>query len=277
MSLQHDQGAFPGGSLQRGPGIAIGIADRRHPHGPEKRGPLALTGHFPSGGAWGGEKVEEKLFEDLFTAGKRHYRTGPQLLQAQLAEERHRLTWMTTSATGTITSLPRRISGEFDRVADVPVIEGGEEVIGVGDGFAVDLDDDVSQTDAAAVVSGGGIRPAFSAPLPGCNVDDEGAFAAQSAEDRVVRQGDAEDRTDDPAELDQLGDDAVHFVGGNGEADPGIGAGRAVDRGVHADEAAGAVEQGAAGVSRVDRGIGLDHALDRAAGDAFDFPAQAAR
>ena len=64
------------------------------------------------------------------------------------------------------------------------------------------------------------------------------------------------------AVLDQVGDDVLHIVDGDGEAQAlhiGAGAGGAVFGGGDADDLPVAVEQGAAGVARVDGAVGLKH------------------
>src|SRR3954447_7602704 len=55
-------------------------------------------------------------------------------------------------------------------------------------------------------------------------------------------------------------DDELHGVHGYGEADAGVRVAAALDLGVHADHAAVAVQQRAAGVARVDRRVGLHRA-----------------
>src|SRR5437762_1127413 len=78
-------------------------------------------------------------------------------------------------------------------------------------------------------------------------------------------------RTDDFSAANQLRDDAIDGVHGDIETNTGRCPGRAVYRRIDADQAPGAIEQWTSRVSRVDRGIGLDHALDWAAGDGFNF------
>jgi hypothetical protein len=75
---------------------------------------------------------------------------------------------------------------------------------------------------------------------------------------------------------EQLGDDAVDGVDGDGEADAGADAAGGIDRGVDADESSRAVEQRAAGVAGIDRGVGLDDVFDRASGDGLDRSPSAA-
>src|SRR5262245_58596180 len=81
-------------------------------------------------------------------------------------------------------------------------------------------------------------------------------------------------RMADAAVADELRDDSVHGVDGHGEADSRVRARGAVDRGVHADQPARAVEQRTAGVARVDGGVRLDDVLDWASGDALDRTAE---
>ena len=77
--------------------------------------------------------------------------------------------------------------------------------------------------------------------------------------------------SNDFAETNQFGDDAAHRIDGNRETDSRRYARRTVDRRVDADQTAGAVEQGAAGISWIDRRVGLNHPLDRPPRQRFDF------
>src|SRR5690606_8376581 len=76
------------------------------------------------------------------------------------------------------------------------------------------------------------------------DADDAGVAEQPPA---VVVVGDDAERAERRAYVhalrDQLRHDAVHGVDGHGEADTGIGPGRAVDHRVDADEPAGAVDQ----------------------------------
>src|SRR4029079_11993771 len=87
---------------------------------------------------------------------------------------------------------------------------------------------------------------------------------------------DAQPRTHHLAMTNQLWNDLIDLIDRNGEADARRAAGRADDRRGHADEPAGAVEQGPAGIAGVDRGAGLNRPLDRAAALGFDLPPQGA-
>src|SRR5438270_166848 len=85
-----------------------------------------------------------------------------------------------------------------------------------------------------------------------------------SRRERAAAAGDAEIGASEPALAHELGDDAARgVVEGYGEAEPDPR-----HSGVDADEAATAVEEGAAGVPRVQGGVGLDDVLDDAAGRA---------
>ena len=75
VSLQHHDRSALRRSRERGPGIAIGIAVYGIRMGAQKRRPLALSGHFPTGRAGRGEEVEEKLFGRL-VHGKRAISVG---------------------------------------------------------------------------------------------------------------------------------------------------------------------------------------------------------
>ena len=76
---------------------------------------------------------------------------------------------------------------------------------------------------------------------------------------------DAEPWTHDFAVTDELWNDLIDVVYGNGETDAGRGARRAQDGGIYADEPPGTVQKRPAGVTRVDGSVRLD--------DAFDLPA----
>mmetsp|Transcript_10629 Transcript_10629/g.21039 ORF Transcript_10629/g.21039 Transcript_10629/m.21039 type:complete len:464 (-) Transcript_10629:106-1497(-) len=76
-------------------------------------------------------------------------------------------------------------------------------------------------------------------------------------------------------ELDQLLDDGLGRVDGDGEGD--TRAGPSAERGsVDADKLAVTVDERPPRVARVDRGVGLDHPVDLAAGGGHDLPVLAA-
>ena len=79
--------------------------------------------------------------------------------------------------------------------------------------------------------------------------------------DRIGRT-DAEVRSQHAALRDELRDDAVDGVDGDGEPDARGDTAGADDRGVDADESPGTVEEWAAGVSGIDGGVGLDEVFD---------------
>src|SRR5918995_15039 len=63
-----------------------------------------------------------------------------------------------------------------------------------------------------------------------------------------------------PPLIDQLRDNPVHPVNGDGEANAGIGARGRENGRVDSDESTCGIKQGAAGIAGIDGGIGLNHA-----------------
>jgi hypothetical protein len=98
--------------------------------------------------------------------------------------------------------------------------------------------------------------------------------AAQRAVDRQRR--DAEVRALDAAVALELRQDLLGGVDGHGEADADVPAARAarLDLRVHADDAAGGVDERPARVARVDRRVRLDDVGDREAVGRPDLPLQ---
>src|SRR5207302_632581 len=145
-------------------------------------------------------------------------------------------------------------------------------------GLAIHSDDDVADLDFAAVrVAIGLMQAGLARGTAWSNAPDQGAVAdAEAAGDFVLCGPYAEARTHDPPVLDQLRDDAIHFVHWNGKADAGISAGRAVNGGVHTDKPAGAVEQRTAGIAGIHRGVGLDYVFQGSRRVVLQFSAQSA-
>ena len=108
--------------------------------------------------------------------------------------------------------------------------------------------------------------PARAAGPSGIDAGDERAarfFEAEAAGDVVIERldRDADPAARDAAAAQQLLHDAVGGVGGNGEADADIAAGRREDGAVHADDVAVEVERRAARVAAIDRRVDL-HVVD---------------
>ena len=83
-------------------------------------------------------------------------------------------------------------------------------------------------------------------------------------------------RLDDLAVLDELGDNAIDGIDGNGKADSGAGAGGTEDGCIHSDQASGAVDERTAGVAGIDCCVGLNHSLDRVLVRRLNFATQSA-
>src|SRR5262249_58363982 len=116
-------------------------------------------------------------------------------------------------------------------------------------------------------------------PRAGVTLANEPPLDPEPARDhgaQAVVHADAQARALDAAVGQELRHDAVDRVHRDGEADAGAGAGRAVDRGVHAHEPAAAVEERAAGVAGVDGGVRLYRVVDRRVRDALDGAAERA-
>ena len=123
-------------------------------------------------------------------------------------------------------------------------------------------------------------RPAVRAASVGLDRDDEHAGrllemmeARDAAEERHVLSGDAEIAAPHAAVAQERRQDGVDRVDGDREAQP-LAAGD--DRGVHADDCAGAGDERAAGVAGIERRVGLDHVLDQPARARAQRPAERA-
>jgi len=108
----------------------------------------------------------------------------------------------------------------------------------------------------------------------GLNDSDGEAFDILRREEAlgesVIEAADADATADVMSVGDDVGNNAVGGVDGDGETDAGPGAGGGVDGGVDADESSGGIEERAAGVAGVNGGIDLDDVFDEASGFAGD-------
>src|SRR5262249_47498713 len=105
---------------------------------------------------------------------------------------------------------------------------------------------------------------------------DQNTFEAELLRELIVCHLNAETRPRYLAVADELRHHAVDLIHRDGEADPGVGPGRAEDRRVDTDQPAGAVQQRTARVARVDGRVRLDHVLHGPPRDRFDLPPQRA-
>src|SRR4051794_29369618 len=139
---------------------------------------------------------------------------------------------------------PGALDLDRDLVAGLARLDRRADVLGRENLLAADVHDDVAVAQAA------GVRRAAG--------DDAGDLRAARADARLRRH--AEIRAADRAAALQARDDLADGVRRDGEADADVAAaaGGGRDLRVHADDAAGAVEQRAAGVAGVDRRVGLD-------------------
>ncbi len=155
------------------------------------------------------------------------------------------------------------------------------EVVVGDDLSAVDFDDDVAAVgDSEAVVDDDGKHLRRSCGAARVDADDDNALHAELAGDHgvdsLVGYRDADDGPTDFAVGDELRDDAIDGVDGDGEGDAGGLIGAACDSGVHADEPAGGVEKRSARVAGVDGGVGLNNVFDGQFSERHDSPAQRA-
>jgi len=104
----------------------------------------------------------------------------------------------------------------------------------------------------------GALRPAATDHFSNHHAADPPALCHRIRHERYP-----EPRPDELAVLDQLRDDAIDSVDRYGKTDSGKSPARAHNLGIHADQAAGAVEQGPSGISWIDSGIGLNNPLNR--------------
>ena len=154
-----------------------------------------------------------------------------------------------------VTSLPSRTTLMLIFLPGLDVGDLELEVVRVLDGLAVELDDDVVLLEARLL-----------GRAVGLDRRDDGALVRLDAELLAhalgdVLHDDAQAAADDLALFPELGDDLLGHVGGDGEADADVPAGRREDVAVDADDLAPHVDQRAAGVAPVDGRVGLDEVL----------------
>src|SRR5829696_8031715 len=137
---------------------------------------------------------------------------------------------------------------QVDLVARSVPVHDAREVVRLAHRLVAGLDDAVARAHAGALGRAAG--------------DD--VLHGRAAVGRE-RARDAEVGALDVLALDERRDDLLDLVDRHGEADAGVAAALTGDLRVHADHAALAVEQRAAGVARVDRGVGLHGVGDREA------------
>ena len=146
-----------------------------------------------------------------------------------------------------------------------------KEIIGGCDFFSVDGGDDIAQAQSPVGIASGRLNARLRRRASSCNIDDQYAGDTESLRDLLVGDLNAHSRPGNLSAADQFRNDSIHRIDGNGKADSGRRPRGAVNRGVDADQSAGAIEQRSARVSRIDRRIGLNHALNRPARDRFDL------
>src|SRR5919202_764257 len=164
-------------------------------------------------------------------------------------------------------ALARDGVGEVVGGADPLAVDGGDDVAAEADRVAVELGDDVAAPDA-----GLGRRAAGRHGLHERAVADRQVEVGQGAVDPERRH--AEEAAVDAPVLLEVRQQPPRRVDGDREADAdvAVAASAGLELRVDADDAAGRVEQRAAGVAGVDRGVGLDDAVDLEAVRRLDDP-----
>src|SRR5690606_15107733 len=153
-------------------------------------------------------------------------------------------------------------------IADVEVVQTARETRDAVDGRSVDGEDDVAGDDAPVIAHARALQSCRCCSRTARDLENHHAFDTHAARDQLIKPVihlDAQRRSDVASRRNQLRDDAVDRVDGDGEADAGPCAGRAVDRRVDADQSPRAVEQRTTRVALVDRGIRLDQMRDQVA------------
>ncbi len=161
-------------------------------------------------------------------------------------------------------------------VADFVMVEDAVDVLDGLDGFAVHLDNDVTEDDAAAGVAGVAAEAGGSRGSLGLDSANHGALDAPLSGVSVGDEDDAHAGTHHFSVGDQLRNDVVDGVDGDGKTDPRVRPGRALNCRVDADQPAVAVEKRTATVAWVNRGIGLDDIADRTSSHRLDFAIESA-
>ena len=146
------------------------------------------------------------------------------------------------------------LDGQFDLVADVVLGNLGAQVGDALDLIAVDGGDDIALMQASLAGRAAGDD------LEEIDTFLEVQLVAVARGALLIKDGDAEVRARHVAFLHDSGDDALHGVRRDGEADAFDAVGNNLGT-VDADDLAVHVDERAAGVARVDGGVGL-HELD---------------
>ena len=135
---------------------------------------------------------------------------------------------------------PAAIERELNGLSDSDLLDPIVEINQPAHWSIVRGDDDIAQ------LSGHEIDAAHSRSLGRRlrqRAHDDDPFHAEPGSERFIRRDDPNPRDRHPSVQDQLWNDPVHHVDGDGEANSCIGARRRVDRGVDADQAASRVQQ----------------------------------
>jgi|SRR6266403_2677755 len=103
------------------------------------------------------------------------------------------------------------------------------------------------------------------------HIDHQDSLYAESISDLVFSDLYSDPRPYHLSITDEFRDDTVDSIHRNSKPDSRRSAGGAVDRGVHANQAARAIKQGTTGVSRIDGSICLNNALNRPTRHRFNF------
>src|SRR5262245_9676442 len=160
---------------------------------------------------------------------------------------------------------------ELDRVARRAAFQREKEVVIGGDRLSFNLHDDVAQLDSTVAATARRLDAGAIGTAAGLNRDDEGAFDTEAPAHLGARELDAESGPSELAVLYELRHDPFDSVDRDRETDAGVCPGRAVDRGVDADQAAARVEQRPTRVPGIDRRVGLYDIANRDLRDRLDL------
>src|SRR6185312_6099283 len=98
---------------------------------------------------------------------------------------------------------------------------------------------------------------------PARHLADDDPLDPPSLRHRIRHERDAQPWADELAVLDELRNDPIHRIDGDGETDPGVSPARTHDLRVDADQSSSPIKKRAARIAGIDRFIRLDHTFNR--------------